>query len=168
MDLVRQKGFEPPTFWFVAKHSIQLSYSRIWKAFGAGDVTWTRDLLITNQLLYQLSYTSIPVVPSWQRRGSKAWLSYHGDGHLSTLFFKIPKDDFPVSWKTKKLPPPSWARWRRHGFQKREGGVVISDTVRIPHPRLCEWIFFEVFLKKLWITPQTWSWGGGGMELDGL
>ena len=28
-DLVRLKGFEPPTFWFVAKHSIQLSYSRI-------------------------------------------------------------------------------------------------------------------------------------------
>ena len=27
--VVRQKGFEPPTFWFVAKHSIQLSYSRI-------------------------------------------------------------------------------------------------------------------------------------------
>ena len=27
--LVRLKGFEPPTFWFVAKHSIQLSYSRI-------------------------------------------------------------------------------------------------------------------------------------------
>ena len=29
MFLVRQKGFEPPTFWFVAKHSIQLSYSRM-------------------------------------------------------------------------------------------------------------------------------------------
>ena len=27
--LVRLKGFEPPTFWFVAKHSIQLSYKRI-------------------------------------------------------------------------------------------------------------------------------------------
>ncbi len=28
-SMVRLKGFEPPTFWFVAKHSIQLSYSRI-------------------------------------------------------------------------------------------------------------------------------------------
>ncbi len=28
-DVVRLKGFEPPTFWFVAKHSIQLSYSRL-------------------------------------------------------------------------------------------------------------------------------------------
>ena len=33
MDLVRQKGFEPPTFWFVAKHSIQLSYWRISQCF---------------------------------------------------------------------------------------------------------------------------------------
>ena len=27
--LVRLEGLEPPTFWFVAKHSIQLSYRRI-------------------------------------------------------------------------------------------------------------------------------------------
>ena len=26
--LARRKGLEPPTFWFVAKHSIQLSYRR--------------------------------------------------------------------------------------------------------------------------------------------
>ena len=31
--LVREKGFEPPTFWFVAKHSIQLSYWRIHSFF---------------------------------------------------------------------------------------------------------------------------------------
>ena len=31
--LVRLKGFEPPTFWFVAKHSIQLSYWRIQDLF---------------------------------------------------------------------------------------------------------------------------------------
>ena len=29
-DVARQEGLEPPTFWFVAKHSIQLSYWRIY------------------------------------------------------------------------------------------------------------------------------------------
>ena len=29
LTMVRLEGFEPATFWFVAKHSIQLSYSRI-------------------------------------------------------------------------------------------------------------------------------------------
>ncbi len=28
-DVARSEGFEPPTFWFVAKHSIRLSYERI-------------------------------------------------------------------------------------------------------------------------------------------
>ncbi len=27
--LMRRKGFEPPTYWFVASYSIQLSYRRI-------------------------------------------------------------------------------------------------------------------------------------------
>ena len=29
--LARRRGFEPPTFWFVAKHSIRLSYRRTYK-----------------------------------------------------------------------------------------------------------------------------------------
>jgi hypothetical protein len=35
-ELVRLAGFEPTTPWFVAKYSIQLSYSR---KFGLGGVT---------------------------------------------------------------------------------------------------------------------------------
>ena len=33
--------------------------------FGAGNVTRTHDLLITNQLLYRLSYTSIFILPKY-------------------------------------------------------------------------------------------------------
>ena len=64
--MVRSKGFEPLTFWFVAKHSIQLSYERsllnqyIKKAqyninggFGRNRTTDTR---IFSPLLYRLSY----------------------------------------------------------------------------------------------------------------
>ena len=28
-NVVRLEGLEPPTYWFVASHSIQLSYSRM-------------------------------------------------------------------------------------------------------------------------------------------
>ena len=34
--MVRRKGFEPPTYWFVASYSIQLSYRRL--SFGDSDI----------------------------------------------------------------------------------------------------------------------------------
>ena len=39
--MVRLKGFEPPTLWFVAKYSIQLSYRRIFiiKPFATNIIT---------------------------------------------------------------------------------------------------------------------------------
>ena len=66
--LVGENGFEPlkskTTDLQSAPfgHSGTLPYYRdklTLSQFGAGDGTRTRDLLITNQLLYQLSYTSI-------------------------------------------------------------------------------------------------------------
>ena len=33
--LVRRKGLEPPTYWFVASHSIQLSYRRVHTHFAS-------------------------------------------------------------------------------------------------------------------------------------
>ena len=39
--LVRWKGLEPPTYWFVASHSIQLSYQRICKCFSLAQITIT-------------------------------------------------------------------------------------------------------------------------------
>ena len=52
------EGFEPSTHALEGRCSIQLSYAPILE-FGAGDRTRTYNLLITSQLLYQLSHTSI-------------------------------------------------------------------------------------------------------------
>ena len=49
------EGFEPSTHALEGRCSIQLSYAPILE-FGAGDRTRTYNLLITSQLLYQLSH----------------------------------------------------------------------------------------------------------------
>ncbi len=60
--LVRLAGFEPTTPWFVAKYSIQLSYSRIFAHApintamndfsGAAGRIRTHDPLVRSQVLY--------------------------------------------------------------------------------------------------------------------
>ena len=63
-----EDGFEPSKSKTTDLQSAPFGHSgtlpNIWDKpllvpYGAGDGTRTRDLLITNQLLYQLSYTSI-------------------------------------------------------------------------------------------------------------
>jgi hypothetical protein len=56
--MVRVGGFEPPTAWFVARYSIQLSYTReIWVLVtcclnGARGRIRTSDRLVRSQVLY--------------------------------------------------------------------------------------------------------------------
>ena len=52
-DMVEVAGFEPAAFWSRTKRATKLRYTSM---AGANKGTRTPDLLITNQLLYQLSY----------------------------------------------------------------------------------------------------------------
>ena len=57
--LVGGDGFEPSKRDATDLQSAPLGHAGTLPKNGAGDGTRTRDLLITNQLLYQLSYTSL-------------------------------------------------------------------------------------------------------------
>ncbi len=66
--MVDESGFEPLKAKLTDLQSVpfgQLGYSSILKTLvkinGAGDRTWTHNLLITSQLLYRLSYTSVNI-----------------------------------------------------------------------------------------------------------
>jgi hypothetical protein len=52
--MARLGGFEPPTAWFVARYSIQLSYSRLKLIcdVGAAGRIRTSDRLVRSQVLY--------------------------------------------------------------------------------------------------------------------
>ena len=55
--MVEEGGFEPPKRDATDLQSAPFGHSGT-PPYGAGERTRTPDLLITNQLLYQLSYTS--------------------------------------------------------------------------------------------------------------
>ena len=54
--MVEVTGFEPATFWSRTKRATKLRYT---SKDGANEGTRTPDLLITNQLLYRLSYIGV-------------------------------------------------------------------------------------------------------------
>ena len=56
--MVGEGGFEPPKSVTTDLQSVPFGRSGTLPHYGAGGRTRTPDLLITNQLLYQLSYTS--------------------------------------------------------------------------------------------------------------
>ena len=58
VHLVGEGGFEPPKSLTTDLQSAPFGHSGTLPQFGAGGRIRTPDLLITNQLLYQLSYTS--------------------------------------------------------------------------------------------------------------
>ena len=54
--MVRSEGLEPPTPWFEAKYSIQLSYERVFMTkYGGPCKNRTYDTEIKSLLLYRLS-----------------------------------------------------------------------------------------------------------------
>ncbi len=63
---VEDNRFTVCPLWPLGNSPICKGQANAYPYFGAGDGTRTRDLLITNQLLYQLSYTSI----WWELQGS--------------------------------------------------------------------------------------------------
>ena len=72
--LVGEGGFEPPKALPADLQSVPFGHSGIppysilrWKG-GAGGRIRTPDLLITNQLLYLLSYTSVTVQPAYNSK----------------------------------------------------------------------------------------------------
>ncbi len=62
--MARPEGFEPPTAWFVARYSIQLSYGRMFTAI-PGEAPVLQSVLTNSALALQ----GTPLVPSVLRPG---------------------------------------------------------------------------------------------------
>ena len=70
--LVEVTGFEPAAFWSRTKRATKLRYTSI---YGANEETRTPDLLITNQLLYRLSYIGIVFTVAFVLNSRKKYLN---------------------------------------------------------------------------------------------
>ena len=99
--MVEVAGFEPAAFWSRTKRATKLRYTS--KKNGANEGTRTPDLLITNQLLYRLSYIGIPLLH--QRR-----ILYQREKGKSILFpclYEIFHSAFPALTAYPFLPLPA-------------------------------------------------------------
>ena len=85
-QLVEVTGFEPATFWSRTKRATKLRYTSM---TGANEGTRTPGLLITNQLLYQLSYI-----------GMSARIIITNPCRFVQPFFKI-SQGFSLQWAGK-------------------------------------------------------------------
>jgi hypothetical protein len=75
--MVRPEGFEPPTLWFVAKCSIQLSYGRTFdgmqpfKDIGICVMEQAQDLTVSSlidfRLLLERAFTQMTIFPRKER-----------------------------------------------------------------------------------------------------
>ena len=84
--LVEVAGFEPAAFWSRTKRATKLRYTSV---TGANEGTRTPGLLITNQLLYQLSYI-----------GMSARIIIANPRRFVQPFFKI-SQGFSLQWAGK-------------------------------------------------------------------
>jgi hypothetical protein len=90
--------------------------------FGAGDWTWTSDLLITNQLLYQLSYASIIFM---ERETGLEPATYSLEGCHSTNWAIPAYFDFLISiWNLSTRP-------LRASIEANGGDIVTTHSLGI-------------------------------------
>ena len=102
-DMVRSKGFEPLTFWFVAKHSIQLSYERKTCCLATFIVI---KLLIkwwlqreSNQRHRDFQSLALPTELSGQNCGSRIW-TYDLRVMSPTSYLAAPSRDLQIYYNT--------------------------------------------------------------------
>ena len=108
-SLVGGIGFEPMKAKPADLQSAPFNHSGI-RPHGAGNRTRTYDLLITNQLLYQLSYASTSVTRVIIHTGHLIVKSFHGS------FLSLTPTDYSTHRRRRINPPPAAAV---HHFHSR-------------------------------------------------
>ena len=114
--LVGRDGFEPSKSWTTDLQSVPFGRSGISPYFGAGERNRTINLLITNQLLCLLSYTSIVCVENRTlKRKKPQWMVLRGGIEPPTRGFSVPCSTYWATeakhWRPGRGSnprPPAW------------------------------------------------------------